>query len=84
MWSAALSRWVVFVGDQRQSNYFRCGVEKVDGERVSTLAEMFRAVWAVGPAGADIPITVIREGERLDLSIASISRGQLLKGPQLH
>ncbi|MFX4223453.1 MAG: S1C family serine protease [Thalassobaculum sp.] len=59
-------------------------VEKVDGERVSTLAEMFRAVWAVGPAGADIPITVIREGERLDLSIASISRGQLLKGPQLH
>ncbi|MCR9073717.1 MAG: S1C family serine protease [Alphaproteobacteria bacterium] len=59
-------------------------VEKVDGVGVSTLAEMFRAIWAVGSAGADIPITVIREGERLDLSIASISRAQLLKGPQVH
>lgn len=59
-------------------------VEKVNGARVSTLAEMFRRVWAVGPAGSDIPMTVIREGERLDLTIASIARGQLLKGPQLH
>jgi len=59
-------------------------VEKIGGARVLTLAEMFRRVWAIGPAGADIPITVIREGERLDLTIASVARGQLLKGPQLH
>ncbi|WP_420564591.1 S1C family serine protease [Thalassobaculum sp.] len=59
-------------------------VEKVNGTRVSTLAEMFRRVWAIGPAGADIPITVVREGERLDLTIASVARGNLLKGPRLH
>ena len=59
-------------------------VEKAVGEPVSTLAEMFRTVWAVGPAGAEIPLTVIRDGERLDLTVASISRGELLKGPRLH
>lgn len=59
-------------------------VEKAAGVHVSTLAEMFRTIWAVGPAGAEIPLTVIRDGERLDLTIASISRGELLKGPRLH
>jgi S1-C subfamily serine protease len=59
-------------------------IEKVNGAPVATLAEMFRRVWSVGPAGADIPVTVIREGERLDLTVSSVARGQLLKGPQLH
>ena len=59
-------------------------VDKVAGEPVETLAELFRTVWAIGPAGADIPLTVIRDGERLELTIASVARGQLLKGPRLH
>lgn len=59
-------------------------IVKVDGKGVSTLAEFFRAVWAIGPSGSEIPITVVRDGERLDLTIQSIARRDLLKGPRLH
>ena len=76
-------RMLAGLEDPTEGSIFLDG-EKINGKPVSTLAEMFRRVWAVGPAGADIPITVVREGERLDLTIASVSRGNLLKGPQLH
>ncbi len=59
-------------------------IDKVDGVPVGTLAEMFRAMWSIGPAGADVSITVIRDGERLELTATSVARGALLKGPQLH
>jgi S1-C subfamily serine protease len=46
----------------------RAGVEpgdlvlEVAGTRVTDLASTFRRVWSIGPAGADIPLTVAREG----------------------
>jgi S1-C subfamily serine protease len=59
-------------------------IDKVNGAWVRSLADMFRRVWAVGPAGADIPFTMVREGDRLEVIVPSVSRGQLLKGPQVH
>jgi S1-C subfamily serine protease len=59
-------------------------IQKIDGRPVSTLADFFRQIWSLGPAGVEVPITVHRDGERLDLSVPSIARRDLLKGPQLH
>jgi S1-C subfamily serine protease len=56
----------------------------VAGDRPSGLADLFRRIWALGPAGAQIPLTVARSGKRQDLSVASVDRGDFLKKPQLH
>ena len=59
-------------------------VRAVAGERVSDLAAFFRKIWSLGEAGVEVPLTVVREGDRFDLRVASGDRGRFLKGPQLH
>lgn len=59
-------------------------VVAVNGKPISSLAEMFQWAWSVGPAGTDIPITLHREGEEIEVNIQSIDRDSLLKTPQLH
>ena len=57
---------------------------KVAGRSVDTLADFFRQVWSLGPAGIDVPITINRDGETFELTIESIDRNSLLKSPRLH
>ena len=38
-------------------------VLEVGGQRVTDLAATFRKIWSLGPAGADIPLTIAREGQ---------------------
>jgi S1-C subfamily serine protease len=59
-------------------------VAEVDGEPVEALADMFRKVWSLGEAGVEIPLTVVRDGERLAVSIQSVDRNATLKSPQIH
>jgi len=59
-------------------------VAGVAGERVQGLAGFFRKVWSLGAAGVEVPITVARGTNRLDLRLASADRGDFLKKPQLH
>jgi S1-C subfamily serine protease len=59
-------------------------VLEVGGRPVSDLAGTFRAIWAVGPAGAEIPLKVVRDGAPRELRIASADRGDFLKKPRLH
>jgi S1-C subfamily serine protease len=56
----------------------------VDGEEVSDLAEFFRKVWSLGPAGVQVPMTIHREGETIEVRLRSADRRALLKGPVLH
>ena len=56
----------------------------VGDERPRGLAEFFRAVWRRGPAGIEVPLTVARNGERLQMRLASADRNDFLKKPQLH
>jgi S1-C subfamily serine protease len=56
----------------------------VAGESISTLAGFFRKVWALGPAGVDVPVVVSREGERIEARIASKERDGFLKKPRMH
>jgi len=56
----------------------------VNGAPVTELADLFRAVWALGEAGVDVPLNLIRDEDQLEISIHSVSRADLLKSPQMH
>jgi S1-C subfamily serine protease len=56
----------------------------VGGEKVSSHAMFYRKLWALGPAGVDVPLTLYREGDTFDVEVKSSDRARFLKGPKLH
>jgi S1-C subfamily serine protease len=56
----------------------------VAGKEVHDLAGLFRRIWAQGPAGVEVPLTVYRDGETMELRVKSGERDRFLKGPSLH
>jgi S1-C subfamily serine protease len=59
-------------------------VMDVAGGRVGGLADMFRKIWRVGPAGVEVPLTLVREGTVSRIQVRSADRQDLLKKPALH
>jgi len=59
-------------------------VLSVGGKDVNDLAGFFRGIWAQGQAGVDVPITVYRDGETMEMRVKSSERNRFLKGPSLH
>jgi len=59
-------------------------VLEVAGTRVTELAATFRRIWAIGPAGSDIPLTIARDGSLHRIVIHSADRNDFLKKPRLH
>ncbi len=59
-------------------------VLEVGGEAVEYLADMFRKIWAQGPAGADILMTLERGGDVFSVHVRSANRQDYLKKPRLH
>jgi S1-C subfamily serine protease len=59
-------------------------VLEVGGAPVSDLAGTFRSVWQLGPAGAEIPLMVMRDGTPREIRIPSADRSDFLKKPRLH
>lgn len=56
----------------------------IAGERATGLAQFFRKVWSLGPAGTEIPLTLSRRGASSVVRIRSADRGDFLKKPRLH
>ncbi len=56
----------------------------VDRQPVTSLAELFRSIWAVGEAGVAVPLTVMRDGEPHEVRVLSATRDEFLKTPSLH
>ena len=56
----------------------------VSGQAVDTLADLFRKIWTLGPAGVEVPLIVGRDGEIVQISIESIARSEMLKQPMVH
>jgi S1-C subfamily serine protease len=56
----------------------------VGGNNVQGLAEFFRSVWKLGPAGVDVPLTLSRGGDVLRITIKSADRSDYLRKPKLH
>jgi S1-C subfamily serine protease len=53
-----------------------------DGE-VDGLADFYRKLWQTGPAGAEVPMRVVRDGRETWLRVRSADRRSFLKKPQL-
>jgi S1-C subfamily serine protease len=56
----------------------------VNGDKISNQAAFYRKLWALGPAGVDVPLTLYREGDTFDVAVKSSDRARFLKGPRLH
>ena len=59
-------------------------VVEVAGESIDGLAELFRKVWGIGPAGSEIPLTIVRDGEPRPVVLASVDRDARLKHGAVH
>ena len=59
-------------------------VRAVAGAPVTTLAAFYRALWALGAAGVDVPLTLEREGDVFALRVGSADRSAFLKTARLH
>jgi S1-C subfamily serine protease len=81
---------IVLVGLAGDGPARRAGLHAADviraiaGEPVTSLASFYRALWSLGPAGIDVPLTVEREGDTFDLRITSADRDRFLKPARLH
>jgi hypothetical protein len=51
---------------------------------VQGLAEFFRTVWKLGPAGVDVPLTLSRGNDLLRITVKSGDRSDYLRKPKLH
>jgi S1-C subfamily serine protease len=59
-------------------------ISSVRDSSVASLADFYRQVWKCGPAGADIPIEIVRDRRSIWLRIKSADRNSYLKKPKLH
>jgi S1-C subfamily serine protease len=59
-------------------------IASVRDRAVDSLADFYREVWACGPAGAEIPIEIVREKRNLWLRIKSADRSSFLKKPRVN
>jgi S1-C subfamily serine protease len=56
----------------------------VEGVELGELADFWRAIWAIGPAGSHVHVQVSRGKARREVTITSADRVQFLKRPRLH
>lgn len=59
-------------------------IVEVAGESIDGLAELFRKVWGIGPAGSEIPLTIVRDGEPRPVVLESVDRDARLKHGAVH
>jgi S1-C subfamily serine protease len=59
-------------------------VLEVNGEPVNELGTMFRHIWNLGEAGVAVPLSILRNGETMELTVYSVNRYDCLKSPNIH
>jgi len=59
-------------------------VMEVNGQKPSSLADLWRKVWALGAVGAVVPLKLARSGKVFELRLTSADRTDFLKKPHLH
>ena len=90
VYAQEMQKSVVVVGIAGGGPADRAGLRPGDTIRragemdITNLADFYRSMWATGPAGVDIPLTMEREGDVFELRIASADRRSFLKTPRLH
>jgi S1-C subfamily serine protease len=90
MYAAQTGGQIVIGGLAKDGPAQRAGIRQGDmvlevaSQRVTSLADLFRRVWRLGPAGTEIPLTLAREGSLLNVRLRSADRNDFLKKPLLH
>jgi S1-C subfamily serine protease len=90
VYTAEQADHIVVAGLTRDGPAHRAGVQlgdvitEVAGRRVFSLPEFFRGVWRMGNAGANIPLTLTRGRESVQVNVLSASRDDFLKKPPRH
>lgn len=56
-------------------------VVAVESERVSDQADFYRRLWRPGPAGTQVTMRVLRQGELRELRMQSVDRADVLRRP---
>ena len=59
-------------------------VVDIAGEKPSSLADLWRRVWRLGPSGTQVPLKLQRKSGLVDVNLVSADRNQFLKKPHLH
>src|SRR4051812_842104 len=59
-------------------------VVEVAGSKPSSLADLFRRIWARGEPGAQVPLKLLREAATKNATVHSADRSDFLKKPHLH
>ena len=59
-------------------------VLSIGDAEIKSLSGFFKAIWAQGPAGVEIPMVLHRNGRTMNLRVKSADRSRLLKGPIVH
>lgn len=89
MYSTEIDDKIVVVGISPKGPAARAEIRTGDvilavkGERISSLVDLYRKMWALGPAGVDIPLTLHREGDTFDVVLKSADRVRFLRTPRL-
>ena len=55
----------------------------VAGNQISGLGDFYRRVWALGSAGVEVPLQILRDGEVNMITVTSGDRSTYLKSPKL-
>jgi S1-C subfamily serine protease len=90
MYTTEANKQLVVAGVAPGGPAARAGVRQGDvvlqvaGERAGGLAELFRSIWRLGPAGVEVPLTLGRAGAQVQVRLRSANRSDFLKKPQLH
>jgi S1-C subfamily serine protease len=58
-------------------------ISDVRDAEVEGLADFYRKLWSSGPAGAELPMRVVRDGRETWVRVKSADRNLFLKKPQL-
>jgi S1-C subfamily serine protease len=59
-------------------------VVDIAGEKPSSLADLWRRVWRLGPSGTQVPLKLQRKSGLIGVNLVSADRNQFLKKPHLH
>jgi S1-C subfamily serine protease len=90
MFCTEIDRQIVVAGLAPKAPAARAGLKTGDiilavkGEKVASLARMYRKCWALGPAGVDVPLTIYSGGITTEVALKSSDRAKFLKKPRLH
>ncbi len=56
----------------------------INGAPVVNLAAFFKRLWALGTAGVEAPLSILRDGRTMDVRVVSADRNRRANNPRLH